>query len=328
MFVANREILERTAGKYIVQARRLLHFFSYKPPSLLRWKFTTRTFGRTIKPKPKREYFALEQQIVQKMCKLSKKEGDPYIDSVVGRAVLTIAYTTGTRVGGLLPPRDKNRASLHVPVTRNNVRKIRTEYHIQQPKSKTDREGRGRLIIVSPTNCPACPAKALGELLMCPKSSTDGLFSNGVETPTAEQFLEQLRYWLYRCGEKNWLWFSVRSCRKGACSSATMAKMPEHFTDTLGNQQSRAKETYRRTTLAKAQTEFCEYLGSTQEKRLATSKKVTKQRKTPRTRLRNALHWMHSERNVKGRTRLRQALDHIHEPGGRHNRNKVCHRRE
>ena len=202
MFVANREILERTAGKYIVTAGRLLHFFGYKPPSLRRWKVTTRTFGRTVKPKPKREYYALEQQTVQKMCKITKEEGDPYIDSVVGRAVLTIAYTTGTRVGGLLPPRNRERASLHVPITRINVRKMRKDYHIQQPKSKTDREGRGRLIIVSPTNCPACPVKALGELLMCPKSSTDMLFSNGEETPTAEQFLEQLRYQLYRSGEK------------------------------------------------------------------------------------------------------------------------------
>ena len=62
-------------------------------------------------------------------------------------------------------------------------------------------------------------------------------------------------------GINNWEWYSVRSCRKGACSAATMAKMPEHFTDTLGNWRSRAKETYRRTTLAKAQTEFCTFLG-------------------------------------------------------------------
>ena len=46
--------------------------------------------------------------------------------------------------------------------------------------------GRGRLIIVSPTNGPACPVKALGELLMCPTNATNLLFTNGGETPTAE----------------------------------------------------------------------------------------------------------------------------------------------
>ena len=38
--------------------------------------------------------------------------------------------------------------------------------------------------------------------------------------------------------------------------------MPEHFTDTLGNWKTRAKEAYRRTTLTKAQAQFCGYLGT------------------------------------------------------------------
>ena len=60
MYVANREILEKTAGRYVMQARRLLQFFGYRPPTLQQWKNTTKTFGRTVKPKPKTEYFALE----------------------------------------------------------------------------------------------------------------------------------------------------------------------------------------------------------------------------------------------------------------------------
>ena len=91
------------------------------------------------------------------------------------------------------------------------------------------------MIVVSPTKCAACPVKAMGELLMCPTDSKNQLFSNGGETPTAEYFLEQLRFWLYRIGIENWSRFSVRSCRKGACPAATLVKMPEHFTDTLGN---------------------------------------------------------------------------------------------
>ena len=124
--------------------------------------------------------------MAQQICAASKRLAKPYIDSVVGRAVLTIAYTTGTRVGGLLPPKKRERAAQHTPITRRNVRKVHNQFHIWQPKSKTDREGRGRLIIVSPTGCPACPVKALGELLMCPTDIEGKLFSNGGDTPTAD----------------------------------------------------------------------------------------------------------------------------------------------
>ena len=176
--------------------------------------------------------------------------------------MLTIAYTTGTRVGGILPSRNKERAKKHSPITRENIRKVDEQYHIWQPKSKTDREGRGRLFIVSPTYCCACPARALKELLLCPTDEGRRLFTGGGKTPTSEWFLLWLRYGLYQMGVKeNWKLYSVRSCRKGACSAATQAKMPEYFTDTLGNWKSRAKETYRRTMLTKAQTQFCEYLG-------------------------------------------------------------------
>ena len=124
--------------------------------------------------------------MAQTMCVTSRKEAEPYVDSVVGRAVLTIAYTTGTRVGGLLPPSNRERAAKFSPITRRNIRKVNKQYHIWQPKSKTDREGRGRLIIVSPTGCPACPVKALGELLMCHTDAEGRLFSNGGEIPTAD----------------------------------------------------------------------------------------------------------------------------------------------
>ena len=93
-------------------------------------------------------------------------------------------------------------------------------------------------------------------------------------------------------GVKNWEWYSVRSCRKGACSAATMAKMPEHFTDTLGNWRSRAKETYRRTTLAKAQTEFCTFLGGNPERGKAKSP-MTRMKHTRK--MRTALHKIHGK---------------------------------
>ena len=43
---------------------------------------------------------------------------------------------------------------------------------------------------------------------------------------------------------------------------ATLAHMPENFSDSLGNWKSRAKNTYRRTTLVKAQSEFSALLGA------------------------------------------------------------------
>ena len=60
MYVANREILEKTAQKYIIQARRVLNFFNYKPDTLQKWKETARTYGRAVTPKQKREYNSLE----------------------------------------------------------------------------------------------------------------------------------------------------------------------------------------------------------------------------------------------------------------------------
>ena len=62
--------------------------------------------------------------MAQRMCVLSRKEAEPYVDSVVGRAVLTIAYTTGTRVGGLLPPCNRERAEKFSPITRRNIREV------------------------------------------------------------------------------------------------------------------------------------------------------------------------------------------------------------
>ena len=84
-------------------------------------------FGRSKNPRPKREYCALEWQTVQEICTRSRKNGEPYIDSVIGRAVLTIAYTTGTRVGGILPSRRKSQASRHSPITRLNLRKVKNQ---------------------------------------------------------------------------------------------------------------------------------------------------------------------------------------------------------
>ena len=118
-------------GKPVIgQARRLLQFFGFRIIKLKMWEETTKTFGRVLDPKPKKEYFALEWRTVQKICNKTRKDADPYVDSVIGRAILTIAYTTGARVGSLLPSRNKKRAKKHTPITRRNIRKVRDSFHI------------------------------------------------------------------------------------------------------------------------------------------------------------------------------------------------------
>ena len=186
MFVSGKHILKSTVQKYIVQASRLLLFFWFKSGSLRRWKDIIYTYGRPKITKPKKEICALRWATVQKICTKSRVESDPYIDSVLGRAVLTMAYTTGARVGGLLPPRNRNRSARHVPILRTHVRRLGRRYHIYQPKSKTDQEGKGRLVIVSPTNCPGCPVRALRELLLCPTDAANRLLTIGGTIPTSD----------------------------------------------------------------------------------------------------------------------------------------------
>ena len=134
-------------------------------------------------------------------------------------------------------------------------------YHIWQPQSKTDREGRGRLLIANRTFCTACPVRALTELLLSEADGEDRLFSTRDGFATCDWFLRWLRYWLQQAGVANPHYYSVRSCRAGACTAATLSRMPDYFTDTLGNWHSRAREVYRRTARIDAQKRFCAQLG-------------------------------------------------------------------
>ena len=193
MFVADKNVLKSTVQKYIGQATRLLLFFGFRPETLHRWREIILTYGRPKITKPKKEICALRWTVAQRICSESRALSNPYVDSVLGRAVLTIAYTTGARVGCLLPPRDPKRAEKHIPILRTHVRKIGRLFHIFQPQSKVDREGRGRLLIVNPTNCPGCPVRALQELLLCTTDDVGRLFTTGGIKPTSDWFREWFR---------------------------------------------------------------------------------------------------------------------------------------
>ena len=87
--------------------------------------------------------------------------------------------------------------------------------------------------------------------------------------------------------------------------------MPEHFTDTLGNWNSRAKETYRRTTLTKAQAQFCGYLGAptVAEKEQAHRKNF---KASTQKRMTDALEKIHGSATHDKRKQLREALQLMH----------------
>ena len=63
-------------------------------------------------------------------------------------------------------------------------------FHIWQPKSKTDKEGRGRLLIVNRTYGVACPTRALTELLMSGADEKNRLFSITDGFATCDWFLK------------------------------------------------------------------------------------------------------------------------------------------
>ena len=89
MWISSKKVLRKTVSRYIGQARRLLQFFGFRITKLKMWEETTRTFGRVLDPKPKKEYFALEWRSVQKICEKTRKDGNPYVDYVIGIAILT-----------------------------------------------------------------------------------------------------------------------------------------------------------------------------------------------------------------------------------------------
>ena len=92
MWISSKKVLRKTVSRYIGQARRLLQFFGFRIAKLKMWEETTKTFGRVLDPKPKKEYFPLEWRTVQKICDKTRKDGDPYVDSVIGRAIYSLHY--------------------------------------------------------------------------------------------------------------------------------------------------------------------------------------------------------------------------------------------
>ena len=67
-------------------------------------------------------------------------------------------------------------------------------FHIWQPQSNTDREGRGRLLFVNRTLIIACLVRALSELLLSEADDDDKLFSTQDGFATCDWLMLWLRY--------------------------------------------------------------------------------------------------------------------------------------
>ena len=179
-------MLTKTVKKYIGETKKLLRFFELEHPYLAAYQEDKNPLRRSPTLRPKKEICALEWVQVQRICAESRKNKRKKKDNLLGRAVLTFAFTTGARVGSILPPRYGHRRKTHVPLTRTKMRWVGRQCHVWQPKSKTDKEGRGRLIVVSPTNCNACPIRIIQRLLWCPSDSANRLFSHGAGEATSD----------------------------------------------------------------------------------------------------------------------------------------------
>ena len=122
MKLRGKNVLKATFLKYMSQARRLLAFFGLAPRSLLEWKEAAVSFKRMPLVKPKWEYCTLKWSEVRRICVKTQGEDAQNWDSILGRAVLTIAFTTGARVGSLLPRKYGAGKDSHVPISRSNIR--------------------------------------------------------------------------------------------------------------------------------------------------------------------------------------------------------------
>ena len=180
-----RNILTKTFKRYLGETKKLLRYFRVSHEHLDKYKENQNPLKRAPILKPKKEYCALEWDQIQRICEMSRTAKRRKNDNTLGRTILTLGFTTGARIGSLLPPRYGERKEKHVPITRSNIRLVGEQFHIWQPISKTDREGRGRLIVVSPTNCKACPVRCIRHLLWFPTDKQNRLFSNGLGVATS-----------------------------------------------------------------------------------------------------------------------------------------------
>ena len=80
--------------------------------------------------RPKEDICAREESQVQRICEGSRLDKQKTDDHLLGRAVLTFAFTPGDRVGSLLPPRYGHRRETHVPLTRSKMRWVGRQCHV------------------------------------------------------------------------------------------------------------------------------------------------------------------------------------------------------
>ena len=96
-------MLTKTVKKYIGETKKLLRFFELDHPYLAEYQEDKNPLRRSPTLRPKKEICALEWVQVQRICEESRMDERKKDDNLLGRAVLTFAFTTGARIGSILP---------------------------------------------------------------------------------------------------------------------------------------------------------------------------------------------------------------------------------
>ena len=117
-----KDVLTKTFKKYVGETKKLLRYFGLPQAVLEKYREKDNPLKRKLAPRPKKEICALEWSQVQRICEKACGDDRRRNDNLLGRAILTFAFTTGARVGSLLPPRYGQRRRDHLPITRTNVR--------------------------------------------------------------------------------------------------------------------------------------------------------------------------------------------------------------
>ena len=105
MTVRGKDILNKTVSKYLGETRKLLRYLDVPHNRLANYTEKQNTLKRTPTLKPKVEYCDLEWRQVKRICTQSRAAVTKQEDNLLGRAILTFAFTTSTRVGSILPPK-------------------------------------------------------------------------------------------------------------------------------------------------------------------------------------------------------------------------------
>jgi hypothetical protein len=192
----------------------------------------------------------ITSDIVQKICNvLHDGMFGSYVDCLL-EAVCTIAFFGFLRCGEFTcrstqfdPRINLTCDDVDIGVFHDGTKKVT----LTLKASKTDPFRLGCNIQFYATNQSLCPVASLEKFLEMrgsrPTSGQDPLFLLPEGPLTRDKFINMLRLILDRLGYNSRM-FCGHSFRRGACTSATVAQIPDHLIKTLGRWSSDCYQTY------------------------------------------------------------------------------------